>query len=173
LKIDYARTCTIPISSIVADSATATGLKWAAPAAGGKVLQVVYGSTTTLVSNSTDTFADTTLTATITPSSATSKVLVLVSQNGLIRNSGNADTRIRLELFRGATAIGRIGTSLFGTSTSLTQIGSASISVLDTPATTSATTYKTQFYNVQNVASVDVQGSGSERSTIVLMEIGA
>jgi hypothetical protein len=32
LKIDYARTCTIPISSIVADSATATGLKWAAPA---------------------------------------------------------------------------------------------------------------------------------------------
>jgi hypothetical protein len=34
LKIDYARTCTIPISSIVADSATATGLAWAAPASG-------------------------------------------------------------------------------------------------------------------------------------------
>jgi hypothetical protein len=32
LKIDYARTCTIPIPSIVADSSTATGLKWAAPA---------------------------------------------------------------------------------------------------------------------------------------------
>ena len=173
MKINYARTCTIPISSIVADSATATGLKWAAPAAGGKVLQVVYGSTTTQVSNSTDTFADTTLTATITPSSVTSKVLVLVSQNGIFRFSGNADTRIRLELFRGATAIGRIGTSLLATGTSLTQSGSASIGVLDTPATTSATTYKTQFYNVQNVASVDVQGSASERSTIVLMEIGA
>jgi hypothetical protein len=37
LKIDYARTCTIPISSIVADSATATGLAWAAPAASGFV----------------------------------------------------------------------------------------------------------------------------------------
>jgi hypothetical protein len=33
LKIDYARTCTIPISSIVADSGETTGLKWAAPAA--------------------------------------------------------------------------------------------------------------------------------------------
>jgi hypothetical protein len=32
LKIDYARTCTIPISSIVADSVEATGLKWVAPA---------------------------------------------------------------------------------------------------------------------------------------------
>ena len=34
MKIDYARTCTIPISSIVADSSTATGLAWAAPASG-------------------------------------------------------------------------------------------------------------------------------------------
>ena len=34
MKIDYARTCTIPIASIVADSSTATGLAWAAPAGG-------------------------------------------------------------------------------------------------------------------------------------------
>jgi hypothetical protein len=50
LKIDYARTCTIPISSIVADSATATGLKWAAPAAGGAYTSLASGSMASSVS---------------------------------------------------------------------------------------------------------------------------
>ena len=58
---------------LTADSTTSTGLKWATPA-GGKVLQVVYGSTTSGVANSTSTYADTNLTATITPSSTSSKV---------------------------------------------------------------------------------------------------
>ena len=44
MKIDYARTCTIPISSIVADSATATGLAWAAPAAGGGMTAISTGT---------------------------------------------------------------------------------------------------------------------------------
>jgi hypothetical protein len=44
LKIDYARTCTIPIPSIVADSAEATGLKWAAPASGGGMTVLASGS---------------------------------------------------------------------------------------------------------------------------------
>jgi len=65
---------------LTADSTTATGLKWAAAAGGGKVLQVVYGSTSTSTTVSSTTYTDTTLSATITPSSATSKVLVLVSQ---------------------------------------------------------------------------------------------
>jgi hypothetical protein len=56
LKIDYARTCTIPIASIVADSATATGLKWATPASGGMTLLASgshSGGTLTLSSIST------------------------------------------------------------------------------------------------------------------------
>ena len=48
-------------------------VKWATPAGGGKVLQVVYADTTTETTNSTSTDAATTLTASITPSSATSK----------------------------------------------------------------------------------------------------
>jgi hypothetical protein len=54
LKIDYARTCTIPISSIVADSATATGLKWAAPAVSAQNFTLL--STSTLSTGGVSTF---------------------------------------------------------------------------------------------------------------------
>jgi hypothetical protein len=55
---------------------------WATPAGGGgKVLQVVYGDTTTSTTIASTSYADTGLSASITPSSATSKVLVFCAQN--------------------------------------------------------------------------------------------
>ena len=159
-------------TQLVADSAEATGLKWAAAAAGGKVLQVVYGSTTAATSNSTSTYADTTLTATITPSLISSEVLVLVSQNGLLKSDAASGNRMQIQLLRGATQIAVAGAILYNTTASALFNSGYSVSVLDSPATTSATTYKTQFNNEQNAASVTVQ-DGSATSTIVLLEIGA
>lgn len=139
----------------------------------GTVLQVVYGSTTTSTQNNTSTYADTTLTATITPKSSSSKVLVMVSQNGLYKQSANAENRIKIIVLRGSTNIGQMGGDLLlYTGTAIGNGGSASISILDEPATTSATTYKTQFMNPNNTAGVFVQ-ENSGRSTIVLMEIAA
>ena len=159
---------------LTADSTAATGLKWAAAAGGGKVLQVVSASYSTATSNSTSTYADTGLTATITPSAATSKVLVIVSQNGCTKSAGNASNRIALRLLRGATSILTAG-DYFGYSGSAVEVvgESISFSYLDSPATTSATTYKTQFQNPVNVASVTVQFTSSHNSTITLLEIGA
>ncbi len=77
---------------------------WATPA-GGKVLQVVQGSTTTSVANSTSTFADTNLTATITPTSATSKVLVLIAQNGSGKTTGTTNQSLDFRVLRGGTEI--------------------------------------------------------------------
>ena len=57
---------------LTADSTEATGIKWATPAGGGKVLQVVQGTTSTSTTIATTTYTDTTLTATITPSAASS-----------------------------------------------------------------------------------------------------
>jgi hypothetical protein len=51
-------------------------------------------------------------------------------------------------------------------------VGSCSTAYLDSPNTTSATTYKTQFKNDVAAAAVGVQ-TGSATSTITLMEIGA
>ena len=153
------------------DSSTATGLKWAAAAGGGKVLQVIAATTTTETANSTSTDADTNLTATITPSAATSKVLVLVQQSGTRKNDTNAATRLQINLKRGATTIASSNNHLY-TNSQLIQTGYQGFSFLDSPNTTSATTYKTTFNSESNQAAVQVQTSSSQ-SSIVLLEIGA
>jgi hypothetical protein len=156
---------------LTADSTASTGLKWAAAAGGGKVLQVIYGSTSTQTANSTSTYADTTLSASITPSSATSKVLVLVSQNGVSKDN---NTGVQLRLLRGATTILNFAGSVGFQNASGRLDAAASCAYLDEPATTSSTTYKTQFASRTNIASAQVQVTGADdTSTIILLEIGA
>jgi hypothetical protein len=161
------------VPKFVADSAETTGLKWQAPASGGKVLQVVAASTTTFSTSSSSAFADTGLTATITPSSATSKILVLVNQNGLYKTAQNANAAATVKLLRGATNLTTFAVELAYTNSLLSLgVASASTSWLDSPNTTSATTYKTQYASGNNNAAIQVQANADE-STIVLMEIGA
>jgi hypothetical protein len=160
---------------LTADSAEATGLKWAAAAGGGgKVLQVIYGSYATEQTSTSTTFADTGLSASITPSSATSKVLVLVSQQGVYKANDNNGNGTKLRLLRGATAIlDPISTISPWTGTLLEQSICVSTCYLDSPSTTSATTYKTQFARRAAGGTVKVQFDSGETSTIILMEIGA
>ena len=156
---------------LMADSTAATGLKWGTAGGGGKVLQVVQGTTTTEVTNNTDTYADTTLSASITPSASTSKILVLITQNSCYKTNGNASNAHIFRIMRGATSIWN--TQFVGWTDSATKLESTySFTYLDSPATTSATTYKTQFRNYPNAAGVVVQESTAQ-SNIVLMEIGA
>jgi hypothetical protein len=148
-----------------------TALEFATPAGGGgKVLQVIQGTTTTGTSNSTNTYADTTLSATITPSAATSKILVMVNQI-IQKSNGNVDNSVDLRIVRGATTILE-STYILYTGTTLTSYSIASLVYLDSPNTTSATTYKTTFRNAVNAASVTVQHN-SNGSFITLLEIGA
>ena len=158
---------------LTVDTSTATGLKWASPAGGGKVLQVVYASTATTAISSSATWADTNLTATITPSSATSKILVLVNQNGCLKFT-SANALLGIRLLRGSTTILTIGELFLFTNTTMELYGTTvSASYLDEPATTSATTYKTQFNNANASPEVQVQANANHRSTITLLEIGA
>ena len=163
---------------LTADSAEATGLKWATPA-GGKLLQVVSATTNTSVTNTTDTAADTGLSATITPTLATSKILVIISQAiECDVSSGNTGTEINatVELFRGATSIWQANRALMtsdGTTTSHFVGAHISITCYDSPATTSATTYKTQFKRYNGATRAIAQWATEMRSTITLMEIGA
>jgi hypothetical protein len=162
---------TIPIASIVADSAAATGLKWAAPAGGGKVLQVVSATTTTTVTSTTTTHIDTGLTATITPSLTSSKIMILGSVNGVFKVTNNSGVGIKW--FRGATELAKVSQYAGYTGdSSANQVGSVGFCYLDTPATTSATTYKAQFNSSNNSNDCEVQANNS-MSTLLLLEIGA
>jgi hypothetical protein len=139
----------------------------------GKVLQVVNATYSTQVGSSSATLVDTNLTATITPSSGTSKILVMFSQNGAQVSAGNLSNRIILSLFRDTTSILTSSTDTGFSSTATTKSpGSMSGTFLDSPATTSAVTYKTMFSN--GVASAVVYFQvGNPSSTITLMEIAA
>ena len=142
----------------------------------GSVLQVVNGSTATLTSTSTSTFVTTGLTASITPRSTSSKILVFANVSGVLKSSANINNSVGLKLYRGASSIiafedvaGYTGTSV------ASSVGSSCVTYLDSPATTSSTTYTVYFASTNNSASVAVQNyltnPTNSASTITLMEI--
>lgn len=155
-----------------------SGSAWVAVgggAAGGKVLQVVQGITTTSTTISTSSYADTSLSQAITPTSSSSKILVIVNQGVLVdRASGSCLSA--LQLLRGATTVHtQEWAAGIATSGSAAQINVYEVLVyLDSPATTSSTTYKTQarVASATSGALVNAQENGRP-STITLMEIGA
>ena len=144
----------------------------AVQASSGRVLQVVQSSSG-VASNSTSTYADTGLSGTITPSSSTSKILVMVTHNGVSKNVGNANSCVAIKLLRNSTDISIFARYLAYTGVSGYNVGfTAATNYLDSPATTSAVTYKTQFMNEGNASSVEV-GANSAISYMTLMEIAA
>ena len=141
----------------------------------GNILQVVNATYSTQVSNTTSVFADTGLTATITPTASSSKILVTVNQAGCGKTT--TATALRLALLRNGvllTYFERFGGGTGASNESM--LGSCSICLLDSPATTSAVTYKTQLQSAANSAAVCVQredGGAASTSTITLLEVAA
>ena len=152
--------------------AAPVGYDLAMPA--GHIIQVVNATHNTTVVLSSTTLTDTGLTATITPKFATSKILVEVHQNGVQKANNNASNDVTIKLFRGSTLILMPTQFATYTASSLQNYeGTVSASYLDSPATTSATTYKTQFANPDGGGAggtVYVQ-TGTAASTITLMEV--
>jgi hypothetical protein len=140
----------------------------------GKILQVVNATYSTAVTSNSSTYADTGLTATITPTLASSKILVLVNQVGVSKYTNN--TYIGLRLLRSSSVILTFeNIAGYTNSTATNAVGSCSCCYLDSPSTTSATIYKTQFSSINNNATVAVQdfGSTAASSTITLLEVAA
>jgi hypothetical protein len=142
---------------------------------GGKVLQVVQATTTTQTSITSVTWTDSTLTASITPSSTTNKILVLVNQHFNIFRSGLGYAGGSIRLVRGATTI-YSGISNFekyaeiGSGTNTNFYDYFSLMYLDSPSSTSALTYKTQqrSYDAGDRAMTQ---PNSTQSSITLIEI--
>lgn len=140
----------------------------------GSVLQVVTGTTSTQVISSTGTYVDVGLSATITPTSSSSRILVITDIMGAAKSSASASNRIDFKLLRGATQLDAPGANLFTAGVNINLRITFGHSFYDTPSTTSSTTYKWQFRNPEGVAQVEVQkDSNSGQSQIILMEIAA
>ena len=162
--------------TLVADSSTSTGLKWATPSGGGKVLQVVQDTLVTTFTTSSASYVDTGLTVSITPSSATSKIMILVSApNSYSSNTGSVTHNYSVaRVLRDATQLmtQAFGTYNYAASSNPSIWIPVTMMTLDSPATTSAITYKVQA-KVGSSASFNIDGSGTDINSIIVMEIGA
>ena len=172
---------------LTADSAEATGLKWAAAAGAGKVLQVVSNTNTATQSTTSSSFVDA-VSVSITPSAATSKILVMGYISG---SSDTAASQIPFRLARGGTGIfvgdasgSRVqSTGLLFQPSNANYSSQAHASFLDSPATTSTTAYTVQYKLDTGVTSTaylgrtynDANATYTVRTPsagIILMEIG-
>jgi len=156
---------------LTADSAEATGLKWATPASGGKVLQVLQDTANTSVSNATTTYAATGLSQAITCATASSKVLVTVSLP-IVKTDENSTNAVGIEIKRGSTAIITTPDVVLYTETAVRLFSTWSYSFLDSPSSTASLTYTVNFRNrnTQNAVLVCYESSPA---SIILQEIGA
>ena len=142
------------------------------PASGmptGSVIQTVTGTYTTQTSTTSTSYSSTGFSASITPTSATSKILVLVNMRPGIVVSSQA---VSFQLWRGGASIFQIGTNTaYVNATGVAEVhGSASSCYLDSPATTSSVTY-TIYYATLNSGQLAYNNINADTSTITLLEI--
>ena len=139
-------------------------------AAGGKLGQVVSTNLASTFSTSAVAYTDITgLSVSITPTAATSKVLVLVG----FQASVSADIAVMFQLVRGSTAIdigdaaGSRSRASFANvyNDNLFQLGTFNLNFLDSPNTTSATTYKMQMFTNSGTAYVNRTGLDNDAAT--------
>lgn len=137
----------------------------------GTVLQVVQGTLTTQQTFTSSTASASSLAVSITPKSSSSKVLVMVSVNGINRQVN--DTGLNLWLYRGGSSIAQFGRQVLRMSGNGSESWDATsgIELLDSPSTTSSTTYTVYGASSSNNVYAIFNHSSVTTSTITLMEI--
>jgi len=136
-----------------------------------RILQVVQGTRTTQSTFSSSTPATTGLTATITPQSSTSQILIAGSFGGC--NKQGSDTGLNLWLYRGGTQLIMCCYNVGDISSGAETNSHASAFYLDSPATTSATTYSVYGASSANTTFALMNHTGSATSTLLLLEVSA
>ena len=181
------------MSGIISDNqGRSSGLvKAAAAAAGGGLLQIKQAVKTDVVTSySTEAYADVTgMTVDITPTLSTSKILVLFTINIGCFTSGGAGPTVRLVrdttpicVSTDATTIGasRVNASFSSVWAGIAagHVQSISHQFIDAPATTSATTYKLQWYTesgysiaLNYASTTNASRLGNSASTITAIEL--
>jgi hypothetical protein len=151
--------------SLIVDALTSTGLNWSS---GERIKQIITATSSTQTQTNTNTFVDTTLTLSITPSSINNKIILVVVQNGARKDGGN--TWLNLKLLRGNTDIATSNFNFY-TNDSSPNGSQVMFFYLDSPSTTSTTTYKTQQNSGNNTTGTYTQ-VGNATSYMYAIEVG-
>jgi hypothetical protein len=142
----------------------------------GSVLQVVQATSTTPTAVTSTSFTDSGLSGSITPTSASSKILVLITQPIYVARTSAAAWTGTVQIVRNSTAIWvptnfSLGLVLGASNVNATTRTYMTLNYLDSPGTTSSVTYKTQV-KADSSGTVTTQPDSSP-SQIILMEIAA
>ena len=171
---------------LAAQSGNTGGLTWQEAGGGGKIGQVVQTVKTTTFSTSSNSYTDVTgMSVAITPSATSSKVLVTVQFTAGATSGYKFYTTLlkgSTEIYRGNADGNRQRDSYGGKANANDDTRSVSLTFLDSPSTTSATTYKLQgkiepgsgvFYVNMSKSSNDTNNSvyGRSASSITVMEV--
>ena len=169
------QTITLPANSgTVLTTASSGRVIPAAAMPAGSVIQVVQATYGTSTLTSSSTLTATGLSASITPSSSSNKILVCVNMQGTGKSTNN--TALWLAIYRNGSNVFNISDNIaYTNSTVVSQPGTSSSMYLDSPATTSSTTYAIYFASSGNNAYVIVNNyftsQSYSNSTLTLMEI--
>ena len=181
---------TVTTAKIADDAITAAKL---ASGVGGKILQVIKKEVSSTITESVSAnslgSAISGLATAITPAASTSKILIMADFN-VGRDSNDGNSQVGIQLLRGTTLIGNGDAASSRTPVAcITDVldndilEHMSLNHIDSPSTTSETTYNFKFLNADgdtsnlyiNRSHGDADGSYSGRTScnITLMEIGA
>ena len=159
----------------------ATAPEWAAAAGGGKVGQVVSALKTDTFNTSSNTAVTTGLAVTITPTATSSKIMLFANLGAISNSTQNNRSYFKFNGGNTATYIGDAASGHECASADVTfrtdyDMHQVSMMYLDSPSTTSATTYTV--YQWCDTGSTYLNGSptvnnenGNAASTITAMEI--
>jgi hypothetical protein len=134
----------------------------------GSVLQVVSATYSTETSTTSTSYVATGLLASITPTSSSSKILIITTFPAFVTTGGLSGY---YSLFRGVSNL-LTADGAFRLETSAALLSAGSISYFDSPATTSSTTYQVYFKSQSSSLTTRICLSNAT-ATITLMEIAA
>jgi len=144
------------------------GLSWVTPAGGtGRILQIQSASYATQTSTSSTSYQSTGLSGSITPSATSSKIIILCTSAATpnVANSG-----VHQVVKRGATDVTNIATTYNDSSAADTWVPTTMIGI-DSPSTTSPTTYELFFKSHNGTLVYEGWGASAPRY-LYLLEVG-
>jgi len=159
-------------SSSITGASSITGLTSGGLYAPGHVMQVQQASYTTEVSSSSNSYATTGLSASITPLSTSSKILVMFSIGGILTSSSTFG--LGFAIYKNGSAVWTdthtYDEGYYGSIASAYRPSRANFQYLDSPASTSSLTYTVYFAAYTGTMTIQQVGADSR---ITLMEIAA